>query len=262
MPLEREIERGIKLSCKHLPAGACIPWHDHGLPTLCVVYSGEIFEEDQHGLRQRIVGDMVFRGRPELHRNHTLDRPARVLCLETEADSFDELGPMTLNADGPVVVRSPQIARLGRLAEMELRGEDNLSRLRLVAIAYELLSTAGRARVRHEPNGHVATPEWLPHFERRLGEDPDGKLSIAEYASELGLEPPLLARAFRNHYGTSLRALLRGRRIAAAMHALSEGARPLAEIAVDCGFYDQSHFTRSFKRATGVTPGKFRRRTS
>jgi AraC-like DNA-binding protein len=53
-------------------------------------------------------------------------------------------------------------------------------------------------------------------------------------------------------------AYLTGRRIAAAK-GLLDGNVPLSEVALACGFYDQSHFTRSFKGCTGVTPGQYRR---
>ncbi len=49
------------------------------------------------------------------------------------------------------------------------------------------------------------------------------------------------------------------RRIDQAKALLRETAEPLAEIAIRCGFADQSHFTRTFTRAAGVSPGAWRR---
>ena len=48
-------------------------------------------------------------------------------------------------------------------------------------------------------------------------------------------------------------------RINAAIRLLTSTNKLLAEIAHDCGFYDQSHFTRAFIRERGVTPGAYRR---
>ena len=50
-------------------------------------------------------------------------------------------------------------------------------------------------------------------------------------------------------------------RIDAACDRLRLSAQPIAEIALHCGFYDQSAFTRQFKAVTGLTPGQYRKQT-
>jgi AraC-like DNA-binding protein len=41
---------------------------------------------------------------------------------------------------------------------------------------------------------------------------------------------------------------------------LARGSEGLGEVALECGFYDQSQFGRIFKRETGMTPGEYRKR--
>ncbi|MBV8198265.1 MAG: AraC family transcriptional regulator, partial [Candidatus Eremiobacteraeota bacterium] len=50
------------------------------------------------------------------------------------------------------------------------------------------------------------------------------------------------------------------RACAAAELLLQTEALPFAQIALECGYYDQSHFCRQFKDAVGMTPTDFRRR--
>jgi AraC-like DNA-binding protein len=64
---------------------------------------------------------------------------------------------------------------------------------------------------------------------------------------------------FRHHVGCSIGEYLRRRRIRRAERLLAEPAMSVAAIALETGFCDQSHFTRVFKRATGMTPGAYRR---
>jgi len=64
-------------------------------------------------------------------------------------------------------------------------------------------------------------------------------------------------RLFRRATGMTPHGYLLNRRIERARRALAAGA-PLAETALACGFFDQSHFSRVFKRFTGVTPGQYR----
>lgn len=67
-----------------------------------------------------------------------------------------------------------------------------------------------------------------------------------------------LSRQFRTAFGTSPHRYLVMRRLDRVRSALARG-RSLAEAAAESGFADQSHMTRHFKRAYGMTPGHWRR---
>jgi transcriptional regulator GlxA family with amidase domain len=87
---------------------------------------------------------------------------------------------------------------------------------------------------------------------------PEADLTVESLAEHAHMSVRGFARAFRREVGVTPHAYLTGRRIAAAK-VLLDGDVPLSEVALACGFYDQSHFTRSFKGCTGVTPGQYRR---
>jgi AraC-like DNA-binding protein len=78
-------------------------------------------------------------------------------------------------------------------------------------------------------------------------------------ASELSRSE--FSRVFRRMEGVAPRSYLLERRVARAKRLLASD-RSLSEIALELGFYDQSHFTRVFKQSTGETPAAFRRRTN
>ncbi len=65
-----------------------------------------------------------------------------------------------------------------------------------------------------------------------------------------------LARQFRRLVGTSPYRYLVMRRLDAVRDAIQMG-ESLADAAIDSGFADQAHMTRHFKKAFGVTPGKW-----
>ena len=65
-----------------------------------------------------------------------------------------------------------------------------------------------------------------------------------------------LARHFRACFGTSPHRYLTMRRLDRARALIRQGA-PLADAALACGFADQSHMTRQFRKAYGVSPGRF-----
>ena len=81
---------------------------------------------------------------------------------------------------------------------------------------------------------------------------------LATLSREVGLSRFQTLRLFRRHYGVTPRAFHLHFRLALARHSLRAGAS-LAEVAASCGFVDQSHFTKQFKRLVGVTPGQYAR---
>lgn len=83
-------------------------------------------------------------------------------------------------------------------------------------------------------------------------------LSIEKLAQAAGLSKRQLERKFRAVLGVTPQEFLIRTRVLAACHALRGSDAPLASIATDCGFYDQSSFTEHFRRRVGVTPRAFR----
>ncbi len=81
---------------------------------------------------------------------------------------------------------------------------------------------------------------------------------VDELAEAAGLSLPQLDRALRRTIGLSPKQLLLRARLDEAMRRLDDTDLPIATIANECGYYDQSSFTRQFRRATGLTPGTYR----
>lgn len=81
-------------------------------------------------------------------------------------------------------------------------------------------------------------------------------LTLGELASAGGLSVRQFTRAFREATGQSPHQYLLQRRVDHAKRLILRGY-PLAEVALQCGFADQSQFTRVFQRRVGITPGRF-----
>jgi AraC family transcriptional regulator len=86
-----------------------------------------------------------------------------------------------------------------------------------------------------------------------------GPVSVAELCALVQLSEAHFSRAFKCTFGESPHAfVIRCRLELAARYMLGSNA-PLSDIAVRCGFVDQSHFSNHFRRATGLTPAAWRR---
>jgi AraC family transcriptional regulator len=102
-------------------------------------------------------------------------------------------------------------------------------------------------------------PAWLRGVRETIASRFTERLTIAALAMEAGVHPTHMARAFRQHYGCTVGELQRELRVAYARERITAGDA-LSAVAADAGFADQSHFTRTFRAVTGVTPAAFRRR--
>ncbi len=93
-------------------------------------------------------------------------------------------------------------------------------------------------------------------MEQRLGEP----LTVAALAAETGLSVSRLHAAFRATTGQGPAACLADLRLDRAMALLGQGRLGIAEIALACGYAEQSALTRALRRRRGMTPGQVRRR--
>jgi AraC-like DNA-binding protein len=105
------------------------------------------------------------------------------------------------------------------------------------------------ARGRHE---HTAVRRARLY----LHEHWEQSVSLAALSSAVGLSRFELVRRFRQQTGLTPHAFQTNLRIERARTMLSAG-EPIAQVAATCGFADQPHLTRTFRRAVGVTPGRF-----
>jgi AraC family transcriptional regulator len=83
-------------------------------------------------------------------------------------------------------------------------------------------------------------------------------LTLAQVARAADVHPVYLSQIFRQEFNETLGEYLNRIRVHAATESLANSELPLGDMALDLGFYDQSHFTRIFRQLTGVTPAVFR----
>jgi AraC-like DNA-binding protein len=85
------------------------------------------------------------------------------------------------------------------------------------------------------------------------------KISIKELAKMVNLSVRQFDRKFKESFGSSPQAFILKMRVHAACDALRRPGVQISDVAFDLGFYDQSSFTRHFRRQMGITPLKYQR---
>jgi AraC family transcriptional regulator len=127
------------------------------------------------------------------------------------------------------------------------------------AAALHLIHTDGhRTKSPARPKGGLA-PWQVRRATELVLDQLDNDLELAQLASACELSPGHFARAFKQTTGLPPHRWLLHQRVVRAREMLQNSDEPLSAIATSCGFSDQSHLSRVFSRAVGVSPGAWRR---
>jgi AraC family transcriptional regulator len=132
-----------------------------------------------------------------------------------------------------------------------------VSHLAIEGLALELI--AAIARHSHRSGNISREPaEWLRHAHELIKSRFLEHLPLGDIARTVGVHPVTLAREFRHHYNSTIGDMVRRERISFACRQLLKSEESLTNIAIAAGFYDQSHFAKTFKRLIGTTPALYR----
>jgi AraC-like DNA-binding protein len=125
--------------------------------------------------------------------------------------------------------------------------------------AGRVIGVAGFSRQVEHSRSAPSTVRKLANALDYMHRDPAGEISTVELAAHAGLSVRQFERVFRKSFNTSPHHYLLRMRIETACRLLTETADGIAAIAQQCGFYDNAHFTRSFKSLIGLSPLQYRR---
>jgi AraC family transcriptional regulator len=108
------------------------------------------------------------------------------------------------------------------------------------------------------PTSKGLSPERLQRVRDHVEAHLDDDLSLTVLADIACLSPYHFSRSFKQATGVGPQRYVMERRIDRAKALMRRTRQPLAAIALEVGFADQSHLTSIFRRETGMTPGRFR----
>jgi AraC family transcriptional regulator len=246
---------GPYILTEHLyPSRVALSKHAHRHALLTFVIEGTFREHC--GPRSIICrpGALRFLPAGEVHENEFESR-ARCLHVWIDPAVLDGLDARAVVPRRPAEISGLGATWLANRLYAEFSREDTASGLAVEGLVLEILAEIARADSKPDP---VLIPRWLKRateiVEARFLE----RLSLTGIASEVGVHYVHLSRQFHRYNRCTVGELIRKRRIQYASHLLAHSETPLAEIALICGFSDQSHLSFLFKRYMGMSPSKFR----
>ena len=219
----------------------------HAIPTgsLSVIHSGEVHRPSQ---RDRLLAPATFW---MMHLDPKLLQTAAAELADKPA-SEPFISKPSLTDPGLVRRFQQAFAALANKAS-PLERETALQDFLTYAIAHYAETPSAAARVRADGAGDRPAIAQVRDFLQAYYAQ---NISLADLATLSGLSRFHLSRVFRQETGLSLSAYQQQLRIAQAKRLLVRGM-PIAKVATEVGFYDQSHLGKHFKRLVGVTPGNY-----
>jgi len=234
---------------------AALAEHEHASPFFTYVLRGDYVEQSGQSCRSCTRGVVIFHHEREVHSNTVGPFGTASLNVEIPVEQWDELTSDKLRKQDVVGrVLSGDVEWAALAVWREFHRDDFASSLTL-GEAVALL--CGHLKASHE-RGAFEQHHRLDRCAEYLRSQHHPTPTLADVARIAEVHPMHLAKLFRKRFGYSMGEYLRRQRIAWACDQLSRSTGTISRIAVDAGFADHAHFTRTFRRIAGCSPSWYR----
>ena len=246
---------GLTLTETWYPPDFQVLRHSHELSQLCFVREGTFSEF--YGRKSREVKPLTLIARPcgEAHAHRFHNAGARCLIIEIGSEALRRIRECSTVLDDSGEIQSGMVTWLATRLYKEFHSEDDASLLAIEGLTLEMLSEVSKRRA---SGSSSRPPRWLEHAKEFLHSHFSEPITLGDVAKAVGTHPTHLARVFRQYYHCTTGEYVRHLRIEFACGEASLTDTSLMEIALAAGFYDQSHFSRTFKQMVGLTPSQYR----
>jgi len=241
-----------------LDANAVLPTHVHARGSITLLLQGS-YEEvypSGHATAACRAPSVVVKPAGRAHFERVGPEGAHLLAISVDQSLWDAWLESDERVEDSVHVQSGEGLLIADRILSEFKDPGPGSDLIVTGLLSQLVGACVSAAARKRS----ARPyPWLDDVREFASQEFRSHLTVKSLAKRAGVHPDYLSRRFRGHYGLSLVCYIRQLRLRWASDQLQNGDHALAQITREAGFSDQSHFTRSFKQAFGITPGQYRR---
>lgn len=232
-----------------------IDWHRHELPYFSLTLRGKCCESNRKKTYYCSPGSLLFHNAQETHYNVKSGDVSTGVQVEIDPKWFERF-----EVDLENLPSSTQLAHPGLRLDFyniykEARIGDYSAALTVDALLLEIFGIMKGVEITRSS----AKPAWVDKIDEMLRENLDRPMSLLEISAEIGVHWAHLSRDFHKYFHCNFSQYVRKVRVERSLALLRKPSVPLAEIALACGFADQSHFIRCVKQYTGVTPKNFRK---
>jgi len=247
---------GFSLSETRYTPGSTLPAHSHESHFFCFILSGTYREAYERKVRYCGPAMIVYHPAGEQHAEYFDETAVHLFRIEVNHERLRDTNCSELSLECRDFRGGSPIDLAYKLYQ-EFRDPDLVSHLAIEGLALELIATIARQARRSSPTSR-APAKWLQQAHALIKEHYLEPLTLGDIARAVAVHPVTLAREFRRHYQCTIGEMVRRERIEFARRELLRPGVAINDVAVAAGFYDQSHFARTFKKITGISPAQYR----
>lgn len=245
-------ENGIIASVTSYPdTGYAESLHYHDTLHMSFILRGGNLEKREQQDIDRLPGIVTFYDPGEPHRSTFTLPGSRHVNLEI-TNAFMEQYQVHSNAAELGKIRSPDARFLMLNVYKEMLLNDQDSGLSMEASVLRLLQLPPK------PNKFKMQPAWVGRIEELLSDRWNEKLTLEDIAVAAQLHPVYISAYFPKMFGCTIGEYRRKIKIENSLSMTRDLSRSITTIAYECDFSDQSHFIRTFRQLTGLTPKAYR----
>lgn len=231
-----------------------VDWHYHENPYFTFILQGKVMEGNKKEIYNCTPGSLLFHNWQDPHYNIKPKGYTRGFQIEINSDWLANSDMDIQNLQGSFAINSPQVTLLFYRLFKEFKTSDDISIPAKEALLLQVLS------IMKNNVGKVERqkPVWVQQVREAISDDLSRKLSLHELAAIANVHPTHLSRDFSKYFNINLGEYIRAVRVEKALSLMHNGKISLTEIAMHCGFADQSHFLRCFKEFNEDKPKIYR----
>lgn len=232
-----------------------VDWHYHENAYFTFILQGNIIEGNKKEIYHCNPGSLLFHNWQEPHYNIKPDGFTRGFHLEIDHQWFTDLALNISHLQGSINISHPDIKLLMYKIFRETKIDDTATNLSIQVLLIEALSRLNQTHLIEI----TAKPSWVTIIDEILHDQFADTITLDYLSQMINVHPVHLSRDFSRYFHCNLGEYIRRIRIEKALALISRQKISFTEIAYQCGFFDQSHFTRCFREINGLNPSAYKK---
>jgi AraC family transcriptional regulator len=235
------------------------PWHYHQNAHFAFTTKGNLVETHKKKQIQLSAGCLLYNHSQEPHCNSKYSDLVSALHIDIDANWFKKYDINSSLIEGVKEIRNPIIKNIFHNLFKEVRCLDNASNVSIESMVLQSVNEMIQTKFLQISG----KPAWVFKTKDLLYDRYSENITLQEIALEINIHPVYLCQQFPVYFHCTFGEYIRKIKIEKSVELMFCNPHlTLTEIAYTCGFSDQSHFIRLFKKNIGVTPFAFRRMIS